>query len=96
MQFQYWLEVLGTLAQALSDFSSFHHELHENTSSQIAWETVKVSSQIICMQNSVAITSIQIYFWMNVEVKDTVCQLLLLALNAIGHNSFQCLTNWDL
>lgn len=96
MQFQYWLEVLGTLAQALSDFLSIQRELHENTSSQIAWETVKTSSQIVCMQNSVAISSIQIYIWMNVEVKDRVCQLLLLALNAIGHNSFQCLTNWNL
>lgn len=36
MQFQYWLEILGTLAQALSDFLSIQRELHENTSSQIA------------------------------------------------------------
>lgn len=36
MQFQYWLEVLGILAQALRDFLSIQYELHENTSSQIA------------------------------------------------------------
>lgn len=96
MQFQYWLEVLGTLAQALSDFLSIQCELYANTSSQIAWETAKASSQIICMKISVAITSIQISIWMNVEVKDRVCKLLLLALNVIGHNSFQCLTSWDL
>lgn len=96
MQFKCCLEVLGSLAQALSDFLFIQHELHENTSSQLVWETVKASSQIICMQNSVAITSFQIYIWMNVEVKGRVCQLLILALNAVGYNSFKCLTNWDL
>lgn len=36
MLFQYWLEVPGTLAQALSDFLSIQRKLHENISSQIA------------------------------------------------------------
>lgn len=36
MSFQCWLEVLGTLAHAFSDFLSIQHELHENTSIQIA------------------------------------------------------------